>query len=438
MIGLRGWVLALAIGFASPAAAADPAAVALDLASARALVARFGAPTQPFLPPPPAVAAVEPLSRKVFLDLEDRVRWMGGSWDDGFAPPTEPDPYDPATLAATKTEEELVAMLAEVRPMFHEYPRLLAALALEDPTRGRQRILEHLRVHAADPSDNLRAWSPAMSSLTWIDPAPLDHAMLDAIACVIVQDPGHWFHYAYLAQAARARGRPEELDEVAKRLPEPLATTLRHYAWLMTRTAADLEADLKALGVPLEAPITPEVRAYVDGSSHWTPMDRLRDDVEIYGEVYLPGGDDPTALPDVYDWLWRGATSVAPVTTRDARFGVVWPEADEPVTLVLERGDQRWLARVSPRVADPGAATALFDQLVPAGQTARFQVAVAVRSERTGLMFGDPEGIPVLAALYRLDEPSFNLMQRLEPAAGQAEGEAPPPDGRRRGGGRRR
>ncbi|HRE87934.1 MAG TPA: hypothetical protein PK095_02235 [Myxococcota bacterium] len=230
-----------------------------------------------------------------------------------------------------------------------------------------------------------------------------------AVACVLAMDPGSWFNHAYLARSAKRRRQPQDVAEVIARLPPAVATTLRHYVWLMDRTTADIEAELRSLGVAMEREVWPGLRAYVDRIDHWTPMDRFRKGVDIFSELWWSDPGDSVNPVTAYEHIWRSASDLAPITLRDARLGFLRARSLVPAKLILEvRGKAWWITVPDDRV-DEDASTALLNRAVAAKSRARFQIAKLVRGGQLGLFFGAPEGLEPLVARYRLDEPYFNL-----------------------------
>jgi hypothetical protein len=375
-------------------------------------------PSQTFEPPstaaivraPATSAVVEAVPAAIWPEVEAETRWYFAPATERFRPEDFSDDFsEAAELAETHTEAELVELLRKARPLFSEYSILLGALYLQNPERGRARILEHLLARSEDTTQALAAWSPAMSSLNWWAPEPFDTGILDAVACVLAMDPGSWFNHAYLARSAKRRRQPQDVAEVIARLPTAVASTLRHYVWLMDRSTADIEADLRSLGVAVEREVWPGLRAYVDRIDHWTPMDRFRKGIELFSELWWSEPGDSVNPVTAYEHIWKSASDLAPITLRDTRFGYLRATSQVPAKLVLEvRGKAWWITVPDDRV-DEDASTALLNRAVPATSRARFQIAKLVRGGHLGLFFGAPEGLEPLVARYRLDEPYFNL-----------------------------
>lgn len=365
---------------------------------------------------PATPAVVEEVPAAQWPEVEAETQWFFASATEPFRPEDHGDDFaEAAELAKAHTEAELVEMLRTARPLFSEYPILLGALYLQNPERGRARILEHLLARSEDPTQALSAWSPAMSSLNWWAPEPFDSELLDAVACILAMDPGSWFNHAYLARSAKRRRQPQDIAEVIARLPPAVAMTLRHYVWIMDRTAADIEADLRSLGVAMEREVWPALRAYVDRIDHWTPMDRFRMGIELFPELWWSTFGDSFEPLKVYEHIWKSASSLAPITLRDARLGYLRARSETPAKLVLEHAGKAWWITVPEDRIDEDASTTLLNRAVAAKSPARFQIAKLVRGGHLGLFFGAPEGLEPLVARYRLDEPYFNLMTPRAP-----------------------
>lgn len=365
---------------------------------------------------PTTSAVVEEVPAALWPEVDAETQWFFASATDPFRPEDYGDDFaEAAELAQAHSEGELVELLRTARPLFSAFPILLGALYLQNPERGRARILEHLLARSEDPTQALSAWSPAMSSLNWWAPEPFDAGVLDAVACILAMDPGSWFNHAYLARSAKRRRQPQDVAEVLARLTPAVAMTLRHYVWLMDRTTADIEADLRSLGVAMEREVWPGLRAYVDRIDDWTPMDRFRKGIDLFPELLWSTFGDSTNPLTAYKHIWKSASSLAPITLRDARLGYLRASSETPAKLVLELEGKAWWITVPDDRIDDDASTALLNRAVAARSPARFQIAKLVRGGHLGLFFGAPEGLEPLVARYRLDEPYFNLVTPRAP-----------------------
>ena len=407
----------------APVAEETHAEVPLRKETTAAPAERLGRETAAFEPPasvpielaPATDARPEPIPAQTWSSVEAEVRWFESLEREPFKLADWTAERNVAALARTKTEAELLAELKVARPLFSEYPELLGALYLQDPVRGRARILEHLKARPENPEEGLRAWSPAMSSLRWWKRQPFDEELLDAIACVIATDPGSWFYYGYLTESAKRRRQPNDVAEVVRRLPPAEAKTLQHYAWMMEQSASDISADLRSMGVPFEGLIGPELRVHVDAIDFWTPMERLRRGFEVFPSLWWSNFAEPGDLTTKYDYLWRAATALAPRTLRGVRLGLLRATDDRPLKLVLDVRGKRWWVAISSEHTDEAAATALIDRAVASREPARFHVINVVRGDHFGLVFGTLDGIKRMVARYRLDEPDFNLLTPRTP-----------------------